>query len=420
MTQSSPLSSKQTLYARPVQLPKPYILADDREGHGSVTGRAGKEAPSLGAEELARYSRHLLLAEIGENGQNRLKSARVAIVGIGGLGCPAAIYLAAAGVGTLGLVDADRVDASNLQRQVLFTDEDVGRPKVYAARARLATLNPFVRTEAHHVRLVAGNALEVLRGYDLVIDATDNFPSRYLINDASVLLDVPNIHGSVLRFEGRVSVFGATDGPCYRCLFPLPPPPDTVPDCADAGVLGVLPGLVGVLQATEAIKWITGVGTGLSGRLLLIDALGSRFQTITVGRDPACPVCGTRVQRELIDYDAFCGTAQPAAAEVQSLSPVELAGRLRAPEKVQLVDVREPWEWGIAHLPEARLVPMDQVHSLVSVLDPARETVLYCHHGARSLAAAQHLVSAGFSRVAHLDGGIERWSVEVDPSLRRY
>lgn len=375
---------------------------------------------ALNAEEVRRYSRHLLLPEIGEAGQQRLKGARVAIIGLGGLGSPAALYLAAAGVGTLGLVDPDRVDVTNLQRQVLYSDADVGRPKCTVARERLTALNPGLAVEPFPVALTAANALDILREFDLILDGTDNFPTRYLVNDASVLLGVPNVHGSVLRFEGRVTVFGTPDGPCYRCLFPTPPPPESVPDCSDAGVLGVMPGQIGVLQATEAIKWITGVGELLAGRLLLVDALRMRFQTVAIRRDPGCPACGTRELRELIDYEEFCGVARPVQSAIARFTPHELAERLRGPEAPQLVDVREPWEWSVARLPGAILVPLSQFEALAPNLDATRETIVYCHHGSRSLAAAMQLEASGFDRVGHLEGGIDRWSTEVDPALPRY
>jgi adenylyltransferase/sulfurtransferase len=375
--------------------------------------------PALDSSELTRYSRHLLLPELGEEGQRRLKGSRVAIVGMGGLGCPAALYLTAAGVGELSLIDADRVDASNLQRQILYAEADVGRAKVDAARERLAAVNPHTRIVAHPLRLTAGNALEVLRGHDVVIDGTDNFATRYLVNDAGVLLGVPNVHGSVLRFEGRVSVFGTPAGPCYRCLFPSPPPPELVPDCADAGVLGVMPGLIGVLQATETIKWLTGAGDSLAGRLLLIDTLRLRFQTVALRRDPGCPACGTRELTALIDYDAFCGVPD-AAGGVEAITPAELAMRLTRARPPLMIDVREPWEWGIGHLDGALLMPLGRIDEFLGTLRPDDEVVVYCHRGARSLAAAQRLVDAGFARVSHLEGGIERWSAEVDPALPRY
>jgi len=382
------------------------------------TGPAGTVHASLTAEELARYGRHLSLAEIGRDGQARLKDARVLIVGAGGLGSPAALYLAAAGVGTLGLVDFDEVDRSNLQRQILYADSDVSRRKVTAAAERIRGLNPHVTVEAHETRLTAANAAEIVQPYDLVVDGTDNFATRYLVNDVCVLLGVPNVYGSVLRFEGQAAVFATSDGPCYRCLFRDPPPPGLVPSCGEAGVMGVLPGIIGSIQATEAIKLITGAGDPLIGRLLLVDALTMSFRTIAVRRDPLCPACGTRELTLLRDYDEYC--AGPAApAELSEIEPSELAVRLRAQPPPMLLDVREPVEWEIAKLPGARLVPLGQIESVIPTLPRGEAVVVYCHHGVRSRAAAEMLAAAGIS-AASLAGGIDRWSREVDPSVRRY
>ena len=372
---------------------------------------------SLSPDELLRYGRHLSLPGVGLAGQERIKAARVAIVGLGGLGSPAALYLAAAGVGTIGLIDGDRVDLSNLQRQVLFGDDDVGELKVDAAARRLAGMNPGVVLRKFPGRLDSSNALEVLRSFDIVIDASDNFPTRYLVNDATVLLGIPSVHGSVLRFEGRVSVFGTKNGPCYRCLYPEPPPPGVVQDCQDAGVLGVLPGLVGVLQATEAIKIVCQFGDTLDGRLLIIDSLGLRFQTFHVNRDVHCPMCSTREIQALIDYDAFCGGARVDVG-IAALTPVSMAPLLV--QGTQVLDVREPWEWEICRLPGARLVPLADLEKHMGKLDPHNETIVYCHRGTRSVEAARRLRAAGFTRVAHLEGGIDRWSVEVDTSVARY
>lgn len=354
---------------------------------------------------------------MGIEGQRRLKDAKVAIVGLGGLGSPAAMYLAAAGVGTLGLIDGDRVDLSNLQRQVLYGDADVGERKADVATRRLRQMNPHVTLHAHPRALASHNALELLGGYDIVLDGTDNFPARYLINDATVLLGIPSVHGSVLRFEGRVSVFGTTDGPCYRCLYPEPPPPGVIQDCNDAGVLGVLPGFVGILQATEVIKFVAGIGESLAGRLLLVDGLGLRFQTIRIARDPQCPMCGTREIRQLIDYEAFC---HPAIdwRDVANITATQLANTMHP--AIQIVDVREPWEWEIGRLPRARLIPLTELEDQIASLDPQREVVVYCHHGTRSMYAAQQLKAAGFARVANLEGGIDRWSVDVDSGVSRY
>lgn len=376
---------------------------------------AGLLSP-LRPDEVARYGRHLSLPGVGTRGQERLKAARVAIVGLGGLGSPAAMYLAAAGVGTVGLIDGDRVDLSNLQRQVLYGDADVGLLKVDVAAQKIAHQNPNVALEMYPTRLDSTNALEVLQRFDIVLDGSDNFPTRYLVNDATVLLGIPSVHGSVLRFEGRVSVFGTDDGPCYRCLYPAPPPPGVVQDCQEAGVLGVLPGLVGVLQATEVIKLICGLGDSLAGRLLIVDGLGLRFQTFRVERDARCPMCGTREITSLVDYDAFCGELRPSAG-VLGLSPAAVADRLSA---AQVIDVREPWEWAICRLPGARLVPMSELESQIATLDPGREVVVYCHRGTRSAAAVNRLLAAGFTRVSHLEGGIDRWSVDIDASVARY
>jgi molybdopterin/thiamine biosynthesis adenylyltransferase/rhodanese-related sulfurtransferase len=371
--------------------------------------------PILRSDEAARYGRHLTLRQIGPEGQRRLKAARVAIVGLGGLGSPAAMYLAAAGVGTLGLIDGDRVDVSNLQRQVLYGDGDVGHGKATVAARRLEQMNANVELRTFPERLTSENALDVLGEFEIVLDGSDNFPTRYLVNDASVLLGRPVVHGSVLRFEGRVSVFGTPDGPCYRCLYPEPPPPGAVEDCSDAGVLGVLPGTVGVLQATEVIKLVCGIGDSLAGRLLIVDGLAARFQSIRVSKRPDCPACGTREIRELIDYDDFCGTREGPFA---MLSPREFARKIAA--GVQVLDVREPWEWALGHLPNAQLVPLADLDRQLASLDPQRETVVYCHRGSRSAVAATQLRAAGFSRVGHLEGGIDRWSIEVDSSVARY
>jgi adenylyltransferase/sulfurtransferase len=395
---------------------EPYIAV--MSSHGAPATplmEAGLLSP-LRPDELARYGRHLSLPGMGTLGQERLKAAKVGIVGLGGLGSPAAMYLAAAGVGTIGLIDGDRIDISNLQRQVLYGDADVGRPKVEIAAKRIALQNPNVALELFPSRLDSGNAIEVLERFDIVLDGSDNFPTRYLVNDATVLLGIPSVHGSVLRFEGRVSVFGTPGGPCYRCLYPEPPPPGVVQDCHDAGVLGVLPGLVGVLQATEVIKMICGLGDTLAGRLLIVDGLGLRFQSFRVERDANCPMCGTREITSLIDYEAFCGEPGLANA-VEALSPAAVAARLAG---AQVIDVREPWEWSICRLPGARLVPMSELEGQMATLDPAREVLLYCHRGTRSAVAGNRLLAAGFTRVSHLEGGIDRWSVEVDASVARY
>ena len=395
---------------------EPYIAVMSSHGASDAPVMEGVLVSPLRPDELVRYGRHLSLPGMGKAGQERLKAAKVAVVGLGGLGSPAAMYLAAAGVGTVGLIDGDRVDVSNLQRQVLYGDADVGLRKVDVAARKIAHQNPNVALELYPTRLDSSNAIEVLERFDIVLDGSDNFPTRYLVNDATVLLGIPSVHGSVLRFEGRVSVFGTESGPCYRCLYPEPPPPGVVQDCHDAGVLGVLPGLVGVLQATEVIKLICGLGDTLAGRLLIVDGLGLRFQTFRVERDASCPMCGTREITSLIDYDAFCGEPGVGSA-IEALSPAAVAARLAG---AQVIDVREPWEWSICRLPGARLVPMSELEGQIATLDPAREVLLYCHRGTRSAVAGNLLRAAGFTRVSHLEGGIDRWSVEIDASVARY
>ena len=381
----------------------------------------------LTPDELQRYHRHLILPEVGELGQRRLKTARILLVGAGGLGSPAALYLAAAGVGHLGVVDADDVELSNLQRQVLHDTESVGTPKVDSAASRLRAINPHVDVITHQTRLTSANAMALLGAYDVIVDGSDNFPTRYLINDACVLLNKPNVYGSVLRFEGQASVFSSGEGPCYRCLFREPPPPGLVQSCAESGVLGVLPGLVGVVQAAETIKLITGIGEPLVGRLLLVDGLRMRFRTIDVARDPECRACGTHEITTLIDYDAFCGvspqpstTAWPLDTPPDEITPEALAERFATGATPTLLDVREPYEWAIARLPEARLVPLDALPDVVHTLDPDQELIVYCHHGMRSAAAVAWLREQGFEKARNLTGGIDRWSREVDPSTRRY
>ena len=374
------------------------------------------ELPELNIPELARYGRHLSLPNIGLLGQRRLKAARVLIVGAGGLGSPAALYLAAAGVGTMGLVDFDVVDATNLHRQLLHGTRDVGRRKLDSARDRLRDVNPHVHVECYDTRLTASNALEILRGYDVVLDGTDNFATRYLVNDACVLLGIPNVYGSIFRFEGQASLFATEQGPCYRCLFPEPPPPGSVPSCAEGGVLGVLPGLVGTIQATEAIKFIAGIGQSLAGRLLLIDALTMQFRTFRIERDPACPMCATRAITELVDYDVFCGTPEPqhGGDAVAEITPRELAARLRHGDDIDLIDVREPYEWDAGHIDGARLLPLGTLDSAMTTLVATREIVVMCRSGGRSAHAARQLRAAGFNRVSSLAGGILRWDAETD------
>ena len=389
----------------------------------SVDTRAGRDTTALSREELIRYSRHILLPQVGEEGQGALKKSRVLLVGAGGLGSPVALYLAAAGVGSIGLVDFDAVDLSNLQRQILHGSSRIGSPKVDSARDRLQDINPNVHVEGYETRLTSSNALEIARDYDLIVDGTDNFATRYLVNDTAVLLGIPNVYGSVYRFEGQASVFGAPDGPCYRCLFREPPPPNLIPSCAEAGVLGVVPGLVGTIQATEAIKILLGVGDTLVGRLLLIDAMTMAFRTLEIRRDPECPACGTREITELMDYEELCGdaiSAEKASSAVTEIQPSQLAQRLERGEKLEIIDVREPYEWQIGHIPGARLVPLDRIAEEIPRLDKTRETILYCKVGARSMRAAQQLASAGVADVRNLAGGILGWIDDVDPTMPRY
>ena len=382
-----------------------------------------RDTTELTREELVRYNRQILLPQMGEDGQRTLKESRVLLVGAGGLGSPVALYLAAAGVGTIGLVDFDVVDLSNLHRQILHGSAGVGSSKIDSARDRLHDINPNVEVEAYETRFESGNALEIARGYDLIVDGTDNFATRYLVNDASVLLGIPNVYGSVYRFEGQVSVFGAPDGPCYRCLFREPPPPHLIPSCVEAGVLGVVPGLVGTIQATEAIKQLLGLGDTLVGKLLTIDVMTMAFRTIEIRRDPECPACGTREITELIDYDEFCGkprSGELAESSVREIQPSQLAERLHDGEKLEIIDVREPYEWQIGHIPGARLVPLDRIVAEIPRLDKRRETILYCKVGVRSMYAARQLADAGVSEVRNLAGGILRWIDEVDPTMTRY
>jgi len=376
------------------------------------------ELPELTREELARYSRHLILPDVGVEGQKRLKAARVLLVGAGGLGSPLALYLSAAGVGTLGIVDFDKVDVTNLQRQVVHGTADVGRSKIDSAAERIYDINPYVNVERFETRLTSENALEIIREFDIVVDGTDNFPTRYLVNDACVILGKPNVYGSIFRFEGQASVLATPEGPCYRCLFREPPPPGLVPSCAEGGVLGVLPGLVGTIQATEAIKLILGIGEPLIGRLLLVDALTAQFRTVKIRRDPTCPACGTHEIRELIDYDAFCGGAEPVT--VKEITPRDLAQKLTRGDDFDLIDVREPFEWEIAHIEGARLVPLSTFPDAIKELDSSREIVVQCKVGGRSARVADALIAAGFRNVWNLAGGITRWSDDVDPAIPKY
>ena len=391
----------------------------------SIAGGSSTVAgPTLSPLEALRYSRHLIMPEVGMEGQLKLKAGKVLAIGAGGLGSPLALYLAAAGVGTIGLVDSDVVDLTNLQRQILHSTESVGRPKLESARDRLRGLNPEVRLELYETRLTSLNALDILKGYDIVVDGTDNFPTRYLVNDACVLLGKPNIYGSIFRFEGQASVFGMHDGPCYRCLYPEPPPPGLVPSCAEGGVLGILPGIIGVIQATETVKLLLGVGEPLVGRLLLFDALRMSFQTLKLRKDPNCPICSEhRTIHQLIDYDQFCGiAAAPQKVEDSNcdIEPPELKALLDSKESLYLLDVREPYEWQICRIPGAHLIPLGQLSANLKELDAADNIVAYCRSGVRSGKAAELLRKSGFKKVRNLTGGILAWSDKVDPAVPKY
>ncbi|AXC10980.1 Sulfur carrier protein adenylyltransferase ThiF [Acidisarcina polymorpha] len=382
--------------------------------------------PDLSNEEIARYSRHLLLPEVGMEGQKKLKAAKVLCVGTGGLGSPLALYLAAAGIGTLGLVDFDVVDTSNLQRQIIHTTNDVGRPKIDSAEEKLKALNPFINIVKYETMLTSANALEIIREFDVIADGTDNFQTRYLVNDACVLTGKPNAYGSIFRFEGQASVFATKDGPCYRCLYPEPPPPGLVPSCAEGGVLGILPGLVGVIQATEAIKLILGQGEPLIGRLLLVDALNMHFRELKLRKNPDCPVCGTNpTVTELIDYDQFCGIVPPAPMEsamnngIPQISVTDFKKKQDAGEDIFLLDVREPHEYQIANI-GGHLIPLGDLPARVNELDSSREIVVHCKMGGRSQQAAEFLQQAGFRKIQNLAGGIQAWSEQVDPTIPKY
>jgi molybdopterin/thiamine biosynthesis adenylyltransferase/rhodanese-related sulfurtransferase len=382
--------------------------------------------PELTTDDLSRYSRHLILPEVGMEGQRKLKAARVLCVGTGGLGSPLALYLAAAGIGTLGLVDFDVVDASNLQRQIIHSTKDIGRKKLDSAAEKLTALNPALNVVKHDTMLSSANALEILKDYDVVADGTDNFPTRYLVNDACVLLGKPNAYGSIFRFEGQASVFATEDGPCYRCLYPEPPPPGLVPSCAEGGVLGILPGLVGVIQATEVIKLILGKGSPLIGRLLLVDALSMRFRELKLRKNPECPVCGENpTVKELIDYDHFCGIVPESKEEkavkngVPQLSVKELKRRIDGGEDVFILDVREPYEYQIAQI-GGKLIPQNDVPQRLSDIPRDREIVVQCRSGARSQKIAEFLKQSGYTQVVNLAGGILAWSDEIDPKVQKY
>lgn len=382
-------------------------------------------ALTLSHEEIKRYSRHLIMPEVGLSGQKRLKAASVLLIGTGGLGSPLALYLAAAGVGRIGLVDYDVVDSTNLHRQVIHGTASVGRLKVESARARMLDINPDIEVVAYNEPFTAANALRLAQGYDVLVDGTDNFPTRYLSNDVAVLLGKPNVYGSIYRFEGQVSVFYAQQGPCYRCLFPTPPPPGLVPTCAEGGVLGVLPGTVGTLQATETLKLLLGIGEPLIGRLLLYDALSMTFDEVTLRKNPQCVICGPNPSvRELIDYEAFCGVPghdhETTTRTDWDITATDLANRLRAGDPLRLIDVREPHEWEISHISGAERIPLGDLPARLHELDSAQEIVLHCKTGVRSLRALDMLRGAGFRRLWNLRGGINAWATEVDRNLPTY
>ncbi|MCX6378137.1 MAG: molybdopterin-synthase adenylyltransferase MoeB [Armatimonadetes bacterium] len=392
---------------------------------GVISDERG-EAAELSNEEILRYSRHLILPEVNLDGQKKLRAARVLCIGTGGLGSPLTLYLAAAGVGTIGLVDFDTVDLTNLQRQIVHGTKDVGRPKIVSAQERLSDINPHVNLVMYEAMFTSENAMEIAKDYDIIIDGTDNFPTRYLTNDVCVLLGKPNVYGSIFRFEGQASVFWAEHGPCYRCLYPEPPPPGMVPSCAEGGVLGVLPGIVGCIQAAEAIKLILGVGNPLIGRLLTFNALKMQFRELRLRRDPECPICGeNRTITELIDYEQFCGIrgeeAPPEEVDVnEEITVLELKARMDAGEKLTVIDVREPYEYAIARIPGTKLIPLGQIEERSGELDPETEIILQCRSGKRSADALNRLKAKGFTQLKNLVGGVLAWSDEVDPSVPKY
>ncbi len=383
--------------------------------------------PELTNEEILRYSRHIILPEVGMEGQRRLKGAKVLMVGTGGLGAPLGLYLAAAGIGRIGIVDFDVVDVTNLQRQVIHGTKDVGRPKIDSAADRMQDINPDLKIDKFETALSSENALEILKDYDVVVDGTDNFPTRYLVNDACVILGKPNAYGSIFRFEGQATVFGYEDGPCYRCLYPEPPPPGLVPSCAEGGVLGILPAVVGSIQATETVKLILGKGETLKGRLMLYDALNMKFRELKLRRNPECPVCGDNPTiKELIDYQEFCGIPQQAAAEaeeaskVNEITPLELKARIDAGDDIFILDVREPHEYDIAKIEGSTLIPLGQVAQRADELESTADIIVHCKMGGRSAKAQQILLEMGFSRVTNLSGGILQWADDVDPEIAKY
>ncbi|MGO9317633.1 MAG: molybdopterin-synthase adenylyltransferase MoeB [Terracidiphilus sp.] len=391
-----------------------------------MTTKETAALPELTTDDLSRYARHLILPEVGTEGQQKLKAARVLCVGTGGLGSPLSLYLTAAGIGTLGLVDFDVVDSSNLQRQIIHSTKDIGRKKLDSAAEKLVALNPSVRIVKHETMLTSSNAMEILKDYDIVADGTDNFPTRYLVNDACVLLGKPNVYGSIFRFEGQASVFATEQGPCYRCLYPEPPPPGLVPSCAEGGVLGIMPGLIGVIQATEVIKLILGKGESLIGRLLLADAFTMRFRELKLRKNPQCPVCGSNpIVTQLIDYQHFCGIVPETPEEkamkngIPQLTVKELKRRIDAGEDVYILDVREPYEYKIAQI-GGKLIPQNDVPNRLSEIDRNREIIVQCRSGVRSQKIAEYLKQQGYPRVVNLAGGILAWADEIDPKMQKY
>jgi adenylyltransferase/sulfurtransferase len=392
-------------------------------GNFAAEAKAEKELPTLSNEEYARYSRHLILPEVGLEGQRKLKAARVLMIGTGGLGSPLGLYLAAAGIGTIGLVDFDVVDESNLQRQIIHGTKDVGRPKIESAEERLKDINPNTNIEAFETRLTSENALELFRDYDVVVDGTDNFPTRYLVNDACVLTGKPNVYGSIFRFEGQASVFHAAQGACYRCLYPEPPPPGLVPSCAEGGVLGVLPGIVGTIQANEVIKVILGAEGILLNRLLLFDAWKMRFRELKLKKNLDCPICGENATiKELIDYEEFCGLNLPTETPVlEEITATELNDLIKNNPEIQIIDVREPHEYEIANIPNTKLIPLSQITARAKEIDSSRTAIVHCKGGVRSAKAIGELKTNGFQgRLVNLKGGITAWSDEVDPTVPKY
>ena len=411
--------------ATPLKDGDTLMIVPSIAGGATAEADVSSELPSLSNEEIARYSRHLIMPEVGLEGQRKLKAASVLMIGTGGLGAPPGMYLAAAGIGRLGIVDFDVVESSNLQRQIIHGTKDVGRRKVDSARDRLADINPHIEIETHETRLTSDNALGLFANYDIIVDGTDNFPTRYLVNDACVLTGKPNVYASIFRFEGQASVFWAERGACYRCLYPEPPPPGLVPSCAEGGVLGVLPGIMGAIQANETIKIVLGAQDILVNRLLLFDAWAMKFREFKLRKDPHCPMCGENPSiKELIDYEQFCGMKPPHAVEetkLEEITATELKARLDRGDNIQIVDVREPNEYEIAKIPGAKLIPLGQVVNRMNEIDPSRETIFHCKGGVRSAKAIEALRGAAFpGRMVNLKGGITAWSNDVDPSVPKY